>query len=85
MAVTRMEITMINPERFGIFSVMAAFCRKANSIELAGPASLLAFVFLSLCLSATVLAQTQLGADIVAEMSQIESNCSTCRANQVRW
>ncbi len=75
-AVAGMEVTMINRERFGIFSVLAAFYRNANSIGLAGHVCLLAIVFLSLCLSTPVSAQTQLGADIENEMSRIESNAS---------
>jgi hypothetical protein len=67
---------MINRERFGIFLVLAAFYRNANSIGPAGPACLLAILLASLCLPAMALAQTQLGGDIVAEMSQIESNAS---------
>jgi hypothetical protein len=75
-AVAGMEVTMINRERFGIFSVLAAFYRNANSIGLAGHVCLLAIVFLNLCLSTPVSAQTQLGADIENEMSRIESNAS---------
>ena len=67
---------MIYRERFSIFSVIATFCKNAISIGLVSPACLLAFVFLSLCLSTTVSAQTQFGADIENEMSRIESNAS---------
>ena len=63
---------MINRERFDMFLVLAAFCIKAKSIGLLGPACLLAI----LCLPTMALAQSQLGADIENEMSQIESNAS---------
>ena len=58
---------MINRERFWIISVIAAFCRNTISCGRAGPAYLLVIAFLCLCMSATVLAQTQLGADIDGE------------------
>ena len=58
---------MINLELFSTSSVVAAICRNASSIGLAGHARLLAIVLLSLFLPATALAQTQLGADIDGE------------------
>ena len=58
---------MINRELISISSVVMAICRNASSVGIAGPACLLAFVFLSLFLPATVSAQTQLGADINGE------------------
>ena len=67
---------MINRECFDVFSVKAGFCINANPEGLAGPARLLAFVFLSLCLSTTALAQSQLGTGIDGEAAGDSSGYS---------
>jgi hypothetical protein len=54
-------------------------CKKNSSTKYVGHIRLLFILFSAICLlgvSARVLAQTQLGFDIVAEMSRIESNSS---------
>jgi len=62
-----------------VFSIFPIRCRKASSMEYAGFTRLL-FILFSLiclsCLSATVLAQTQLGSDIDGAVSQLASNYS---------
>ncbi len=61
------------------FSIFLIRCRKAIYAGFFGQSHLLSIVFSAICLlcmSATVLAQTQLGADIENEMSRIESNAS---------
>ena len=61
------------------FSVFLVRCKKANLVTFSGDVRLVAGLFLAvclLCIPASALAQTQLGGDIVAEMSQVESNAS---------
>jgi len=61
------------------FSIFPIRYGKASSINLAGDTRLLSFMFLAICLlcvSATALAQTQLGADINGELAEYESAVS---------
>ena len=67
---------MINLQRPGLFAVPVGFREHSIPIVYAGHFCIGAILILSLFLSSTVSAQTQLGDDIVAEMSQIESNAS---------
>jgi len=74
-AVTRIEITMGLPIQVVKSSVTASFCRKASSIDLAHHARLFAILLSTiymLCMTTTVLAQTQLGVDIDGETAYDE-------------
>ena len=62
-----------------VFSIFPIRCRKAGSMECIGFTRLLFILFSLICLScmsATVLAQTQLGSDIDGAVSQLASNYS---------
>jgi len=74
-AVTRIEITMGLPIQVVKSSVTASFCRKASSIDLAHHARLFAILLSTiymLCMTTTLLAQTQLGVDIDGETAYDE-------------
>jgi hypothetical protein len=74
-----MEVTMIKLKQISTFSVITASCRNTCSTRLVGHSRLVAILLSAiylLCISTTVLAQTQLGADIDGEAAYDQSSRS---------